>query len=96
MHTPDQADIDPRNPLNYRDDVHSFIVAEYKWTGRSVTISDVLLKDFQTEEEAQAALLALTAFNGDELSVVQVDEDGDDTVCFCAEWDEETSRYVKA
>lgn len=73
-----------------------FIVAEYQAIKGSVKISDVLLKTFADEEAAKAALLAINTFKGQELDVIRIQEDGDEMVMACFEWDAEQSKYVKA
>lgn len=94
MYSPDQADIDPRNPANQAE--RTYKVCSYSRKGAAVSIHDELNETFTTEEEAKAALLAIKDFKGEELDVLQFDEDGDETVCFCAEWDEDNQQYVEA
>lgn len=96
MYSPDHADIYPRNPANYSTSAEHFIVAEYQAIQGSVKISDVLLKDFSDEEAAKAALLAIDTYKADELNVIRVQEDGDEMVMSCFEWDADLSKYVAA
>lgn len=95
MYSPEQADIDPRNPVNLSDDVYRYIVADYVWSGKSTTLTDILCKDFMTEDEAISVLLSLP-FQGEELDVVRLDEEGDDMVMACFEWDYDQNKYVGA
>lgn len=85
MYSPDQLEPNDR-----------FIVAEYQAMKGSVKISDVLLKTFADEEAAEAALLAIDTFKGEELDVIRVQEDGDEMVMSCFEWDAEQNKYVVA
>lgn len=95
MYSPDYADLDPRNPANL-EDTKTYKVCDYKARSGSVTIIDILDETFATEDEAKAALFAISDFKGDELDVVQFDSEGDEMVVFCAEWDADERRYVKA
>ncbi|WP_413711771.1 hypothetical protein [Rhizobium sp. Rhizsp82] len=94
MYSPDFADRDPRNPANHAP--HTFKVCSYQTKGSRVWIDDVLDEIFTTEADAKAALLAITAFKGEELDVLEFDEDGDEMCVFCAEWDEDQKRYIEA
>lgn len=95
MYSPDQADIDPHNPANFGEPTYRYIVADYVWNGKSTTLTEMIAKDFTTEQEAIEALLALP-FRGDELDVVRLDEEGDDMVMACYEWDAEQNKYIPA
>lgn len=97
MYTADHADIDPRNPANLTENKFNFIVADYKIgpKGNSKT-TDLLGQDFTSEDSAKDALLSLTAFLGEELTVVRNDDEGDSMAVFCAVWDDEKSGYVGA
>lgn len=97
MYSPDHADVDPRNPANYSEANRRFIVADYKaGSAGNVTIIDILNKNFGTEEEAVAAILALTTFHGEEVDVLSFDVEGDETVEACYVWDGTENGYVKA
>jgi hypothetical protein len=94
MYSPDFADRDPRNPANYTP--RTYKVCSYQTKGARVWIDDVLDETFSAEADAKAALLAIKDFKGDESDVVEFDEDGVEMCIFCAEWDDETNRYVEA
>ncbi len=96
MYSPDQADIDPRNPANQSESSSRFIVADYKaGSAGNVTIIDILNQNFGSEQQAEDALLNITTFRGDELDVVKCTDD-DQTVVSCFVWDDDAQRYVKA
>ncbi|ACI54411.1 hypothetical protein Rleg2_1117 [Rhizobium leguminosarum bv. trifolii WSM2304] len=88
------ADIDHHNPKDITE--KTFKVCSYHTKGSRVWIDDVLDETFSTEADAKEALLAIKDFKGEELDVLEFDEDSDETVVFCAEWDEDQKRYVEA
>ncbi|MGG7581734.1 hypothetical protein [Rhizobium sp. Nf11,1] len=93
MYSPDFADRDTRNPANYSDSKR-YGVCDYKARNGVAIIHDVLDEKFDTEAEAKAALLAIKDFKGEELTVVEFQEDGDEMCVFSGVWDED--RYVEA
>lgn len=93
MYSPDQADIDPANPANFPDSTIRYIIGEYRFRNGRVSIVPVLTEEFEDEAEAKAAMLAIKEFSGEEISLIECDEDGDRMVCACAFWDADKGCY---
>ncbi|TIT32635.1 MAG: hypothetical protein E5W65_24400 [Mesorhizobium sp.] len=92
MYSPDQADIDPRNPANWNDPQYRYNVNARLMSGRVIG-----LDQFDDKDLAIAAVLNLETYEGIEVFIREVDlETGDDTTVLSAEWDEEIlgGRYV--
>ncbi len=94
MYSPDHADTDPRNPANQSE--RTYKVCDYSAINGVSTIIDVLDETFTTEAEATNRLLSLTEYNGEELTVCEFKEDGDEMCVYSAIWDEDQKRYVEA
>lgn len=91
MYSPDQTDIDPRNPANWREPKLRYEVLAVWSRGNA------WLGDFDDEDVAKAAALNLETWRGKEVFVRQIDiETGDEECILSAEWDDEIlgGRYV--
>lgn len=94
MYSQQIADLDHHMPKDIVE--KTFKVCDYSVCNGRVTIIDILDQTFPTEAEAKAAIFALTDYNGEELTVVEFQEDGDEMCVFSGVWDEEQNKYVEA
>ena len=87
MYAPDQHDIDPRNPANWKEPRLRFDVRnEHK----------AEVASFDDKDFASAFVFNNEVYVGRDLNVIEVDlETGDEVCVVAAEFDEDVLRYVE-